>query len=60
MCTWLIVRPQLVEVLRGGGSPAEAHAIGLGQADGKHQRLPEDGALGLDLLEVSDGRPCTI
>lgn len=56
--TWLVLVLELVEVLGGGGGPAQAHAVSLSQADGKHERLPEDGALGLDLLEVGDGSTC--
>ena len=55
----LVVIQQLVEVLAAGGRPPVAHTVGLAQADGEDQGLPEDGALGLHLLEVANGRACS-
>ena len=60
MLTRLILLLELVEALRGGRCPSNADTVGLSQSDGKHQWLPENGSLGLYLLEVSDGSPCNV
>jgi hypothetical protein len=56
----LTIIQELVEVLAAGRGPADANAVGLSQANGEHEGLPEDGRLlGLHLLEVVDGRACS-
>lgn len=54
----LTVVEQLVKVLAAGRGPADTNAVGLSKANGEHKGLPEDGSLGLHLLEVVDGRAC--
>lgn len=57
---WGVVGVKSVEACALGVGPAHRDTVGLSQSNGKHQRLPEDGSLGLHLLEVSDSSSCTI
>jgi hypothetical protein len=54
----LVVGLQAVEAAALRGFPCKAHPVGLAQADENQKRLPEDGAAGLHLLELVDGRAC--
>lgn len=56
----LVVVAQRVEVSGGGLGPAQAHTVGLADADDQQQGRPECGTLCFHLLEVIDSRPCSI